>query len=75
MEDQYYYKRRHNVAAFGNWDWNENLTFTQCFESAKQAELLHYSYSESEDIDLYVAGNLYENDVVTMNIYVFFLLF
>ena len=36
--------------------------FTQCFESARQAGLLRYSYSA--DRDLYVAGDLYENDVV-----------
>ncbi|KAH7550765.1 hypothetical protein JRO89_XS13G0265300 [Xanthoceras sorbifolium] len=33
------------------------------FDSARQAGLLRYSYSE--DRDLYVAGDLYENDVVT----------
>ncbi|KAF9688451.1 hypothetical protein SADUNF_Sadunf02G0198500 [Salix dunnii] len=49
--------------AFGSWDWNSDLPFTQCFESARQAGLLRYSYSE--DRDLYVAGDLYENDVVT----------
>ncbi|XP_019460350.1 PREDICTED: uncharacterized protein LOC109360067 [Lupinus angustifolius] len=62
--EEYYYKRNH-IPAFGSWDWNENLAFTQCFESARQAGLLHYSYTESEERDLYVAGNLYENDVVT----------
>ncbi|CAK7349440.1 unnamed protein product [Dovyalis caffra] len=61
MED-YYYSRSH-VPAFGSWDWNSDLPFTQCFESARQAGLLRYSYSE--DRDLYVAGDLYENDVVT----------
>ncbi|GKU85917.1 hypothetical protein SLEP1_g517 [Rubroshorea leprosula] len=61
MED-YYFKRSH-VPAFGSWDWNDDLSFTQCFESARQAGLLRYSYSE--DRDLYVAGDLYENDVVT----------
>ncbi|EEF35096.1 conserved hypothetical protein [Ricinus communis] len=61
MED-YYYSRNH-VPAFGSWDWNNDLPFTQCFESARQAGLLRYSYSE--DRDLYVAGDLYENDVVT----------
>ncbi|GAV70748.1 AvrRpt-cleavage domain-containing protein [Cephalotus follicularis] len=60
MED--YYGRSH-VPAFGSWDWNNDLPFTQCFESARQAGLLRYSYSE--DRDLYVAGDLYENDVVT----------
>lgn len=54
------------MPAFGSWDWNDDLPFTQCFESARQAGLLRYSYSESEqDRDLYVAGDLYENDVVT----------
>jgi hypothetical protein len=39
------------------------MPFTQCFETARQAGLLRYSYSEERD--LYVAGDLYENDVVT----------
>ncbi|KAJ9169833.1 hypothetical protein P3X46_017982 [Hevea brasiliensis] len=60
MED-YYYSGNH-VPAFGSWDWNDDLPFTQCFESARQAGLLRYSYSE--DRDLYVTGDLYENDVV-----------
>lgn len=51
------------MPAFGSWDWNSDLPFTQCFESARQAGLLRYSYSE--DRDLYVAGDLYENDIVT----------
>ncbi|KAK9226423.1 hypothetical protein WN943_011470 [Citrus x changshan-huyou] len=66
MQDYYYYKRSGGgtqVPAFGSWDWNSDLPFTQCFESARQAGLLRYSYSE--DRDLYVAGDLYENDVVT----------
>ncbi|KAE9617963.1 hypothetical protein Lal_00037862 [Lupinus albus] len=62
--EEYYYKRSH-VPAFGSWDWNENLPFTQCFETARQGGLLPYNYSESEEHDLYVAGDLYENDVVT----------
>ncbi|GMH02452.1 hypothetical protein Nepgr_004291 [Nepenthes gracilis] len=56
------FKRCH-VPAFGSWDYTDNLPFTQCFESARQAGLLRYSYSENRD--LYVAGDLYENDVVT----------
>ncbi|XP_059660041.1 uncharacterized protein LOC132306601 [Cornus florida] len=55
--------RRNHVPAFGSWDCSDDLPFTQCFESARQAGLLRYSYSE--DRDLYVAGDLYENDVVT----------
>ncbi|KAK7293209.1 hypothetical protein RJT34_16072 [Clitoria ternatea] len=62
--EECYYKKRH-VPAFGSWDWNENLPFTQCFESARQARLLRCSYSESEDRDLYVTGDLYQNDVFT----------
>ncbi|XP_050204686.1 uncharacterized protein LOC126654752 [Mercurialis annua] len=61
MED-YYYSRNY-VPAFGSWDWNNDLPFTQCFESARQAGLLRYSYSE--DRDLYVAGDLYDNDILT----------
>ncbi|KAH6814256.1 hypothetical protein C2S51_023274 [Perilla frutescens var. frutescens] len=57
-----FYWRSH-VPAFGSWDCNGDLPFTQCFESARQAGLLRYSYSE--DRDLYVAGDLYENDVLT----------
>lgn len=59
---QDYYRRSH-VPAFGSWDWNNDLPFTQCFETARQTGLLRYSYAE--DRDLYVAGDLYENDVVT----------
>ncbi|KAI5679894.1 hypothetical protein M9H77_01121 [Catharanthus roseus] len=62
MED-YYFKRSH-VPAFGSWDCNEDLPFTQCFESARQAGLLRYTYPD-QDRDLYVAGDLYENDVLT----------
>lgn len=59
------------MPAFGSWDWNDNLPFTQCFESARQAGFLRYSYSENpeeeeeEDRDLYVTGDLYDNHVVT----------
>ncbi|XP_059430459.1 uncharacterized protein LOC132164066 [Corylus avellana] len=60
MED---YCKRSRVPAFGSWDWNDDMPFTQCFETARQAGLLRYSYSEERD--LYVAGDLYENDVVT----------
>ncbi|KAE8730564.1 hypothetical protein F3Y22_tig00002919pilonHSYRG00179 [Hibiscus syriacus] len=60
--DQDYYRRNH-VPAFGSWDWNNDLPFTQCFESARQTGLLRYNCSE--DRDLYVAGDLFENDVVT----------
>ncbi|KZV15693.1 hypothetical protein F511_29060 [Dorcoceras hygrometricum] len=61
--EEFYFRRSH-VPAFGSWDiCNEDLPFTQCFESARQAEALRYGYSE--DRDLYVAGDLYENDVVT----------
>ncbi|XP_031099494.1 uncharacterized protein LOC116003723 [Ipomoea triloba] len=60
-----YFMRRSQVPAFGSWDCDDGfpIPFTQCFESARQAGLLRYSYSE--DRDLYVAGDLYENDVVT----------
>ncbi|CAA3001416.1 uncharacterized protein LOC111371295 [Olea europaea var. sylvestris] len=61
--DEFYFRRSH-VPAFGSWDCNDDLPFTQCFESARQAGVCRYSYSD-EDRDLYVAGDLYENDVVT----------
>ncbi|GFQ00144.1 hypothetical protein PHJA_002158400 [Phtheirospermum japonicum] len=60
--DEFNFRRSH-VPAFGSWDCNNDMPFTQCFESATQAGLFRYSYSE--DRDLYVAGDLYENDVVT----------
>ncbi|PIN06496.1 hypothetical protein CDL12_20951 [Handroanthus impetiginosus] len=60
--DEFYLRRSH-VPPFGSWDCNDDLPFTQCFESARQAGFLRYSYSE--DRDLYVAGDLYENHVVT----------
>ncbi|XP_009779807.1 uncharacterized protein [Nicotiana sylvestris] len=65
-ESNYYFMRRSHVPAFGCWDCNDNefpIPFTQCFESARQAGLLRYSYYE--DPDLYVAGDLYQNDIVT----------
>ncbi|MED6197998.1 hypothetical protein PIB30_061995 [Stylosanthes scabra] len=65
--EEYYYKRNH-VPAFGSWDWNDNLPFTECFESAREAGFLQYSYSDhhSDDVgDLYVTGDLYDNHVVT----------
>ncbi|GMP90216.1 hypothetical protein CsSME_00041445 [Camellia sinensis var. sinensis] len=56
--------RGSHVPAFGSWDCNnDDLPFTQCFESARQPGLHRYSYSE--DRDLYVSGDLYQNDVVT----------
>lgn len=60
---EYNYYSRNNIPAFGSWDWKDDLPFTQCFESAREGGLIRYSYSE--DRDLYVAGDLYENDVVT----------
>ncbi|KAB2636642.1 hypothetical protein D8674_027205 [Pyrus ussuriensis x Pyrus communis] len=66
--DQEFRMMRSQVPAFGSWDWNQDLPFTQCFESARQAGLLRYTtYSDGhdEDRDLYVAGDLYENHVVT----------
>ncbi|GFP91171.1 hypothetical protein PHJA_001261100 [Phtheirospermum japonicum] len=60
--DEFYFQRSH-VPAFGSWDCYDDLPFTQCFESARQAGLLRYTYSEERD--LYVAGDLYENDTLT----------
>ncbi|KAL3531046.1 hypothetical protein ACH5RR_010368 [Cinchona calisaya] len=70
MDEEYYFnrgKRRGSVPAFGSWgDCSDDLPFTQCFETARQdSGLLRYGYSDQEDRDLYVAGDLYENDVVT----------
>ncbi|GAB2226340.1 hypothetical protein Droror1_Dr00022142 [Drosera rotundifolia] len=58
---------RRRVPAFGSWDYTDDLPFTQCFESARQtaAELRLRSYGYSEDRDLYVAGDLYDHNIVT----------
>lgn len=56
MEDYYY--RRNYIPSFGNWEWNDHLPFSHCFESSRIAGFPH-------DTDLYVAGDLYQNDVVT----------
>ncbi|KAL8170246.1 hypothetical protein V2J09_022050 [Rumex salicifolius] len=53
--------RRSHVPAFGSWDYTDGLPFTQCFETARQVRYGCYP----EDRDLYVAGDLYQNDVVT----------
>ncbi|KAL8237167.1 hypothetical protein R6Q59_018248 [Mikania micrantha] len=53
--------RRNDILAFGSWEFNDDLPFTQCFESARQPDLIRYS----GDRDLYVAGDLYENNIVT----------
>lgn len=58
-----YRRGHHQVPAFGSWDWNDDVPFTECFETARQVGLLRYSYSEERD--LYVTGDLYENNVVT----------
>ncbi|KAF8105648.1 hypothetical protein N665_0157s0214 [Sinapis alba] len=57
-----YYKRGH-VPAFGSWDWNDAVPFTQCFETAttqQQPSFVHYA-PYTEDRDLYLAGDLYDN--------------
>ncbi|KAH9626918.1 hypothetical protein KSS87_014979, partial [Heliosperma pusillum] len=71
------YRWNYHVPAFGSWDYgNDDLSYTQCFESARQVasvgSLVRYgSYnSEAEDRDLYVAGDLYQNDVVTPTVIV-----
>ncbi|KAI9071969.1 hypothetical protein K1719_046071 [Acacia pycnantha] len=63
----YYYRRSH-VPAFGSWDWNDNLPFTQCFESATQAAFFASPSPITRPIrttDLYVADDLYQNELVT----------
>ncbi|XP_022156085.1 uncharacterized protein LOC111023056 [Momordica charantia] len=63
MEDYYY--RRNYIPSFGNWDWNDHLPFTQCFDSSTTAAYAGAAHGYSEVRDLYVAGDLYHNDVVT----------
>ncbi|XP_059283224.1 uncharacterized protein LOC132036843 [Lycium ferocissimum] len=66
-ESNYYMMNRSHIPAFGSWESCNTdefpIPFTQCFESARQVDLLRYSYSE--DRDLYVAGDLYQNDILT----------
>lgn len=64
------YNHNHNhshnhVPAFGSWDYGYDMPYTQCFESARQAGLARYGSCQGEERDLYVAGDLYQNDVVT----------
>ncbi|KAK1428522.1 hypothetical protein QVD17_17357 [Tagetes erecta] len=54
-----------HIPAFGSWDCNNRLPFTQCFESARQANFINYGFNYPQDRDLYVAGDLYENNVIT----------
>ncbi|KAJ8568686.1 hypothetical protein K7X08_028219 [Anisodus acutangulus] len=59
-ESDYYLMNRNHIPAFGCWDCNDDqfpIPFTQCFESVRQAGLL--------DRDFYVAGDLYQNDILT----------
>ncbi|CAH8334958.1 unnamed protein product [Eruca vesicaria subsp. sativa] len=50
------YCRRGHVPAFGGWDWNDAVPFTQCFETAtthhQQPAYLHYP-PYPQDRDLY----------------------
>nr|GMD28048.1 uncharacterized protein LOC109182886 [Ipomoea batatas] len=57
-QDYSYLTRKRHVPAFGNWDCNQDfpIPFTQCFESATHAGLRG---------DLYVAGDLYDNHILT----------
>lgn len=73
MDDYYYGKCRH-IPAFGSWDCTNDdspIPFTECFDSARQPQAAR-RYSFSEERDLYVAGDLYDNDhVVTPAVIVF----
>ncbi|KMT10078.1 hypothetical protein BVRB_5g118410 [Beta vulgaris subsp. vulgaris] len=63
------YRWNYHVPAFGSWDYEDgNLPYTQCFESARQTGFGRfggYSEADVEHRDLYVAGDLYQNDIVT----------
>ncbi|CAO2818989.1 unnamed protein product [Amaranthus hypochondriacus] len=65
------YRWNYHVPAFGSWDYgDDNLPYTQCFETARSqpafARFAAYSHTaDFEDRDLYVTGDLYQNDVVT----------
>ncbi|MFS7902178.1 hypothetical protein Hanom_Chr01g00008241 [Helianthus anomalus] len=48
--------RGNHIPPFGSWDCNNHLPFTECFESARQPGFIGYGY---------VAGDLYNNNVVT----------
>ncbi|CAM8894218.1 unnamed protein product [Rhodiola kirilowii] len=66
--DDYFVMRSH-VPPFGSWDCGEYLPFTQCFETARQGGLLRYTCEDEQEGvdsgDLYVTGDLYQNDAVT----------
>ncbi|CAK9188570.1 unnamed protein product [Ilex paraguariensis] len=60
--DDFNFKTSH-IPPFGSWDSSDDLPFTRCFESARQAGL--HRHSSSEDRDLDIDGDMYQNDVVT----------
>lgn len=72
------YRWNYHVPAFGSWDYeDENMGYTQCFEGARQAGFARFaatgypdSAADVEDRDLYVAGDLYQNDVLTPTVIV-----
>ncbi|RID43523.1 hypothetical protein BRARA_I00378 [Brassica rapa] len=56
------YCRRGDVPAFGSWNWNDAVPFTQCFETATtpQPAILHYA-PYPQDRDLYLEDDLYDS--------------
>ncbi|CAN8253800.1 unnamed protein product [Cochlearia groenlandica] len=67
--DHYYNNRRGHVPAFGGWDWNDAVSFTECFDTATTQQHLnpqgflnhHYASYPPQDHDLYIAGDLYDD--------------
>ncbi|XP_071742441.1 uncharacterized protein [Rutidosis leptorrhynchoides] len=57
--------RGNYIPPFGSWDCNNHLQFSQCFESATKGGFIGYGFGYPQDRDLYVAGDLYENNVAT----------
>ncbi|KAL2935659.1 hypothetical protein RDABS01_018777 [Bienertia sinuspersici] len=64
------YRWNYHVPAFGSWGYgdDDDMPYTQCFEGARQVSYGRfggYSEADVEDRDLYVAGDLYQNDFIT----------
>ncbi|CAH8388021.1 unnamed protein product [Eruca vesicaria subsp. sativa] len=54
------YCRKGDLPAFGSWNCNDAVPFTQCFETATTQQQLHYA-PYRQDRDLYLDGDLYDN--------------
>ncbi|XP_057519655.1 uncharacterized protein LOC130800227 isoform X2 [Amaranthus tricolor] len=60
------YRWNYHVPEFGRWDYeDDNMAYTQYFETARTRPNFTSFATHAQDTDLYVTGDLYQNDVVT----------